>query len=165
MMKKIIVCGGCFWGVEHYYKQLRGVINTEVGYTDGKSENPTYEEVCENSGHVEAVYIEYQEEIISLTQILDHFFRIVDPTQWNRQSHDIGKQYRNGFFFFTSKDQEFIGNYIEKMKINYHKPLQTFLLPAGPFYPAETMHQDYLDKNPSGYCHVNMGLARKEELK
>jgi len=164
-MKKIIIAGGCFWGVEHYYKRLKGVINTEVGYTDGEKMNPAYEEVCADSGHVEAVYIEYNEEQISLEKICEHFFRIVDPTQWNRQGHDLGKQYRNGFFYFDEKDQSKIEKYLEKIKNRYHKPLQTFVLNARPFYNAETYHQDYLDKNPSGYCHVNMSLAKPDELK
>lgn len=164
-MKKIIIAGGCFWGVEHYYQRLKGVVNTEVGYTDGVKENPTYEEVCANSGHVEAVYIEYLEEVIPLEKICEHFFRIVDPTQWNRQGHDIGKQYRNGFFYFDEQDKTDIESYIDKIKNRYHKPLQTFVEKAKPFFPAETYHQDYLIKNPSGYCHVNMSLAKSDELK
>lgn len=164
-MKQIIIAGGCFWGVEHYYSRLKGVTLTKVGYTDGEKENPSYQDVCNNSGHVEAVYVEYNEEIISLSKILEHFFRIVDPTQWNRQGHDIGKQYRNGFFYFTEKDKIQIQALLKEIQHRYKKPLHTFLLPAKPFYDAEEYHQKYLVKNPTGYCHVNMSLAKAEELK
>lgn len=164
-MKKIIVAAGCFWGVEHYYKRLKGIMNTRVGYTDGPTENPTYKDVCDNSGHVEAVWIEYDEEVISLEKICEHFFRIVDPTQRNRQGHDFGVQYRNGFFLFTKEDEDRVLTFIEGVRKNYAKPLSTFVKQASEFYDAETYHQHYLEKNPSGYCHVNMSLAKKEELK
>lgn len=164
-MKKIIIAAGCFWGVEHYYKRLKGIVNTVVGYTDGPTASPTYKEVCDNSGHVEAVLIEYDETIISLQKICEHFFRITDPTQHNRQGHDFGVQYRNGFFPFDESDKLVIEQYIESVKNNYSKPLWTFVKPASDFYDAEKDHQDYLEHNPSGYCHINMSLAKKDELK
>jgi len=164
-MKKIIVAAGCFWGVEHYYKRLKGVLKTRVGYTDGPTERPTYAEVCDNSGHVEAVEIEFDEQVISIQKICEHFFRIADPTQRNRQGHDFGVQYRNGFFTYSQDDEQAIMSYIDSVKSNYKKPLTTFCKPATPFYDAETYHQNYLEKNPSGYCHVNMSLAKIEELK
>ncbi len=163
-MKKIIIAGGCFWGVEHYYKRLKGVTHTNVGYTDGELANPSYQEVCNASGHVEAVYLEYDENIIPLKKIVEHFFRIVDPTQRNRQGHDLGIQYRNGLFFFDQEDQKIIENYIIEEQRKFNKKIQTFCLEARAFYLAEDYHQNYLEKNPSGYCHVNMGLAQPDEL-
>ena len=164
-MKKVIIAGGCFWGVEAYYKRLKGVISTTAGYTDGVKENPTYEEVCRSSGHVEAVYIEYDESLITLEKLIEHFLRIVDPTQINRQGHDIGVQYRSGIYVFADSDCILARQLLAEAQKRYSRKIQTVVLPAKAFYPAEDYHQDYLDKNPQGYCHVNLHLARKEELK
>ncbi|MBN2504114.1 MAG: peptide-methionine (S)-S-oxide reductase MsrA [Bacilli bacterium] len=164
-MKKIILAGGCFWGVEAYYKRLAGIVNTVVGYTDGETENPSYEAVCHASGHAEAVYIEYAEEKISLDKVLEHFFRIIDPTQSNRQGNDIGVQYRSGIYVFDQTDYDQALSFIETLQANYSRPIQTKVKFAKPFYPAEDYHQDYLDKNPGGYCHVNMHVAKQSELK
>ncbi len=163
-MKKIILAGGCFWGVEAYFSRVNGVKKTTVGYIDGISENPTYKEVCEGSGHAEAVLIEYEESIINLDLILKHFFRIIDPTQYNRQGHDIGKQYRSAIYYFTEQDRVFTEEFINSIKDHYKKPIQTKVLKAVTFFDAEEYHQKYLDKNPSGYCHIDLNLL-KEELK
>ncbi|HOO44312.1 MAG TPA: peptide-methionine (S)-S-oxide reductase MsrA [Bacillota bacterium] len=161
-MKKITLAGGCFWGVEAYFSRVKGIIKTTVGYTDGPSVNPTYQEVCEGSGHVEAVLVEYDEKIIDLVKILKHFFRIIDPTQYNRQGHDIGKQYRSAIYYHDHNDLTVIETYIDSIRDQYKKAIQTKVLEAKPFYDAETYHQKYLDKNPGGYCHVNLNLLKED---
>ncbi|MDD3126075.1 MAG: peptide-methionine (S)-S-oxide reductase MsrA [Candidatus Izemoplasmatales bacterium] len=164
-MKKIILAGGCFWGVQAYYSRLKGVISTTVGYTDGETKNPSYTDICSNSGHVEACLIEYDEEIIPLLKILEHFFRIIDPTQKNRQGYDVGIQYRSAIFYFDPEDHEPISAFLHTAQKKYAKPLETYVKMATPFYDAETYHQHYLDKNPSGYCHVNLHLITNDEKK
>ncbi|MGI6392580.1 MAG: peptide-methionine (S)-S-oxide reductase MsrA [Candidatus Izemoplasmatales bacterium] len=164
-MKKVIIAGGCFWGVEAYYKRLKGIETTMVGYTDGLKANPTYEEVCRSSGHVEAVLLEFDEQLISLRKIIEHFLRIVDPTAINRQGNDIGIQYRSGIYVFEEKDKILVQELLEEAQKHYSRKIQTKVLPAGPFYRAEEYHQGYLEKKPHGYCHVNLHLAKKDELK
>ena len=164
-MKKIILAGGCFWGVEAYFSRVKGVETTQVGYTDAEGQNPTYKDVCNSSGHVEAVYITYNELVTPLTKILEHFFRIIDPTENNRQGHDIGVQYRTAIFYFDEEDVLVIQDYLTQLQKKYTKKIYTYLKPAGIFYDAEDYHQDYLLKNPTGYCHINLHLLKKEEAK
>jgi peptide-methionine (S)-S-oxide reductase len=164
-MKKIILAGGCFWGVERYYQRLKGVLDTEVGYTDGPTPTPTYRDVCNASGHVEAVLLTYDETVLPLPKVLEHFYRIIDPTQYNRQGHDIGIQYRNAVFYFDEADVPVIERFLSEAQTRYAKKIRTYVKSANPFYNAEDYHQDYLVKNPSGYCHVDMSLAKPEELK
>lgn len=164
-MKKIILAGGCFWGVEAYFSRVKGVITTQVGYTDSEGQNPTYREVCNNSGHVEAVFVTYDETVTPLTKILEHFFRIIDPTELNRQGHDIGVQYRTAIFYYDLDDFTIINHYLSDLQENYTKKIYTYVKPAGIFYDAEEYHQDYLEKNPTGYCHINLHLLKKEEAK
>jgi len=164
-MNKIILAGGCFWGVEAYFKRLKGVTDTEVGYTDGKGKHPTYQEVCDNSGHAEACLVSYDETVLPLVKVLEHFFRIVDPTELNRQGHDIGSQYRNAIYLFNLNDLNFVREYVNNLKSRYRAPVVTEVKLAGPFYNAEEYHQDYLDKVVGGYCHVNLHLAKQAELK
>ncbi|WP_430884599.1 peptide-methionine (S)-S-oxide reductase MsrA [Fusibacter sp. JL216-2] len=156
-MKTIVIAGGCFWGVQAYYAQLDGVLETEVGYANGKTENPTYEDVCSHlTGHAEVVKVKYDPEIISLEDLLERFFRIVDPTAWNRQGPDIGDQYRNGIYFTHPEDQALINAYIDKQKPKYSDLIVTEVEPLKAYYKAEEYHQDYLKKNPNGYCHINL---------
>jgi peptide-methionine (S)-S-oxide reductase len=162
-MKKLIIAGGCFWGVEAYFLKVKGVTKTIVGYTDGEGKNPSYEEVCDASGHVEAVYIEYNENVIGLKKILKHYFNIVDPTLINRQGNDIGMQYRTALFCYDDSDIEVIKEYIESIKGNYKKPIQTEIKRAGEFYEAEAYHQKYLIKNPYGYCHIDLNKINNIE--
>lgn len=154
-MKSIVFAGGCFWGVEAYFKQLEGVTDTEVGYINGDSET-TYEEVCNGSGHAEAVYILYDEEIISLKKLLDHLFNIIDPTSINKQGNDKGIQYRTGIYNYLPEQLSFIKNYIKISQENYDKPIVIELETNLQFFNAETYHQDYLAKNKGGYCHVDL---------
>ena len=165
-MKEIILAGGCFWGVEAYFQRLNGVIKTEVGYTDGVSENPTYKEVCSGTtNHTEACKIEYDETVITLEKILEHFFRIIDPTSLNRQGHDIGTQYRTGVFYNNLEDKEIIEKFIENKKSEYSNPIVVDVKEEKRFWNAEEYHQNYLIKNPGGYCHVNLDIIKPDEIK
>ena len=161
--KTIYIAGGCFWGVEAYYKKLKGIISTKVGYSNGITTDPTYEEVkSQKTLHSECVEIHYDSETISLTKILEHFLRFVDPYSIDKQGHDIGHQYRSGVYFTSSSDEKIIKDYFNKsLKPNY----QIEIKKLDNFFNAEEYHQDYLTKNPNGYCHVNLNLIKKDELK
>lgn len=160
-MATIVFAGGCFWGVEAYFKQVEGICDTTVGYIDGQKASPTYEEVCSGSGHAEAVKITYDQDKITLSKLLSHLFNIIDPTLFNRQGPDIGAQYRSGIYNYTTAQKREIDTFIKKVKAKYQKPLQLTFKTDMPFYIAEPYHQDYLDKNPSGYCHVNLSSVNK----
>ncbi|QMS85883.1 peptide-methionine (S)-S-oxide reductase MsrA [Candidatus Xianfuyuplasma coldseepsis] len=155
IVKSIVFAGGCFWGVEAYFKQLPGVADTEVGYINGPGMT-NYNEVCAGSGHAEAVLIKYDEDHISLKKLLDHLFNIIDPTSINKQGNDRGIQYRTGIYNYPYEQLAFIQNYLNVRQKEYQKPLQLELETDLTFYPAEDYHQDYLDKHPSGYCHVDL---------
>ena len=156
-MKKIVLAGGCFWGVEEYFSRIDGVKETKVGYANGQKENPTYEEVCTGlTGHAEAIYIEYAKDEVTLDKILEKYFGIIDPTVLNRQGPDIGHQYRTGIYYIDEEDLEVINEYKEKEQLKYDKPIVTEIEPLKCFYDGEEYHQSYLKKNPGGYCHINL---------
>lgn len=154
-MKTIVFAGGCFWGVEAYFKQLEGVVETESGYINGDGQ-PTYEQVCNFSGHAEAVLIKYDDEVISLRKLLDHFFNIVDPTSINKQGADRGIQYRTGIYNYTAEQITFIRSYLTIRQKEYVKALAIEVATNLVFYKAEEYHQDYLGKNRGGYCHIDL---------
>jgi methionine-S-sulfoxide reductase len=164
-MKTIILAGGCFWGVEAYYSRLKGVVATEVGYIDGPGPAPSYADVRGGSGHAEACRVVFDETVLPLAAVLDHFFRIVDPTQLDRQAHDIGRQYRNGIYYLDPADRGEIEARIDRERKIRRGVVRTYAKPAGVFHPAEDYHQDYLEKNPGGYCHVDLRLLRPDEKK
>jgi peptide-methionine (S)-S-oxide reductase len=165
-MKKIWLAGGCFWGVEAYFQRLKGIADTTVGYGQGSAENPTYEDVCSGeTGHAEICEITYDETILSLTKVLEHFFRIIDPTVLNRQGPDMGTQYRTGIYYDEKEEEAVIKNFIRNMQQRYKKPIVVEVEPVGSFYPAEDYHQDYLRRTPGGYCHINLALAKPAEIK
>lgn len=152
-----MLAAGCFWGVEAYFSKVKGVINTEVGYANGSTENPTYDEVCNmNTGHAEACYIKYDENIIPLKELLNKFWKIVDPTIINRQGPDVGAQYRTGIYFMVEEDQKVILESLQEEQRNHKKPIVTEVQPLENYYTAEEYHQDYLKKNPRGYCHIDL---------
>lgn len=158
-MKEIYLAGGCFWGVEEYFSRLEGVVDTGVGYANGSLENPSYKQVCTGTtGHTETAYIKYDENKTNLEILLERFFRIIDPTLLNRQGGDIGNQYRTGIYYTNVEDLETINKVIEEQSKKYKKPIVTEVLPLECYYDAEEYHQDYLKKNPGGYCHVDMSL-------
>lgn len=156
---EIWLAGGCFWGVEAFLSKIPGVIHTETGYANGNTENPSYEEVCRNgTGHAEAVYIKYNSYKIGLEKLLNYFFKIIDPTTLNRQGHDMGTQYRTGIYYKSISDKNRIENYLSEQQPLFKKKILTEVLPIRNFYKAEEYHQDYLNKNPNGYCHIDLSL-------
>lgn len=156
-MKEIYFAGGCFWGVEEYFSRVNGVIETKVGYANGIKENPTYEEVCTGTTkHAETVYVRYDESVITLEELLQKFFNIIDPTLLNRQGGDIGNQYRTGVYYVDEEDKNKIAKYMDEVQKNYTEKIVTELLPLKCFYLAEDYHQKYLKKNPNGYCHIDL---------
>ena len=160
-MKEIYFAGGCFWGVEEYMSRIKGVIDTEVGYANGTKENPTYQEVCTGTtGHAETVQVKYDENVISLEELLNKFWNIIDPTLLNRQGADIGNQYRTGIYYVDEEDLEVINKTLEEQKKKYTKPIVTEIMPLKCFYRAEEYHQDYLKKNPGGYCHIDLSKQK-----
>lgn len=158
--KIIYLAGGCFWGVEAFMKRIPGIIQCEVGYANGNTNNPTYEDVCHhNTGHAECVKVEYNTEIISFANVLKAFFSIIEPTLENRQGNDIGSQYRSGIYYTDEKDIYTIFDVIKEEQTKYTKKIVTEVLPLDNYYRAEEYHQNYLDKNPNGYCHINLSKA------
>lgn len=155
-MKKIYLAGGCFWGVEHFLTLINGVIETTVGYANSDIISPSYEDLkAHRSSASETVEVVYDESIISLDEILELFFMIIDPTILDQQGHDIGHQYRTGIYYVDEIDIETIRKALDNLSKKYDKPIVTELLPLDNFTVAEEYHQDYLIKNPQGYCHVN----------
>ena len=162
-MKTIYLAGGCFWGVEKYFLLAKGIISTEVGYANGTKINPKYEDLKSgNDNASETVKIEYDESLISLEKILELFIRVVDPYSINKQGEDEGIQYRSGVYYLDVSEQNLILDYFKKnLKADY----KIEVLPLNRFYKAEEYHQDYLNKNPNGYCHINMAKLKPEERK
>ena len=158
-MKDLYFAGGCFWGTEHYFKQVRGVISTAVGYANGNTDNPTYEQVYTDlTGYAETVHIVYDPEVVSLTLLLELFFRSIDPTSLNRQGEDCGTRYRTGIYYTSEEDTTTIKKVYSGIERIIGEPLMVEVEPLRNFYAAEEYHQDYLDKNPRGYCHVPFEL-------
>jgi len=163
--KEIYLAGGCFWGTEKYLSGIKGIKVTDVGYANGNTENPTYEEVCHNNtGHTETVRVEYNPIEINLSFILTLYYDVINPTSINHQGGDVGSQYRTGIYYVNGEDQEVIRESIEKLQKNYDKPIAIEVLPLNNYYLAESYHQKYLDKNPTGYCHIGVDKFEKAKL-
>lgn len=155
MIETIYLAGGCFWGVEAYFQRIDGVVKTEVGYANGNTKNPTYEEVCtKQTGHAETVKIKYDTDKISLEQLLKEFYSVIDPFSVNRQGNDIGIQYRSGIYYTNNNQKEIIESFLKKQENSESIAIE--VEPIKNFYPAESYHQKYLDKNPNGYCHIRL---------
>lgn len=156
MEKIIYFAGGCFWGVEKYLSLIPGVVGTEAGYANGKTENPTYEQVCrDNTGHAETVKVTYDSSKLPLQELLTRFFEVIDPTSVNRQGNDRGIQYRSGIYYAEPEDKDVILSALDALQAQYKEPVVVEAAPLENYYPAEEYHQDYLDKNPGGYCHIS----------
>ena len=153
-MNTIYLAGGCFWGVQKYFDQFEGVAHTETGYANGPNQAPTYQEVCRNSGHAETVRIDYDEKVISLTQLLEKYFLVIDPLSVNRQGEDTGIQYRTGIYYTQDAQLEEIRAVCAEEEKKAGQPLAVEVAPLDNFFSAEEYHQKYLDKNPDGYCHI-----------
>ncbi|MGL5207871.1 bifunctional peptide-methionine (S)-S-oxide reductase MsrA/peptide-methionine (R)-S-oxide reductase MsrB [Cetobacterium sp.] len=159
-IKKIYLAGGCFWGVEAYMKRIDGVIDANSGYANGITENPTYVDVIYNgTGHAETVEVIYNSEKINLETLLKYYFRIIDPTSLNKQGNDKGTQYRTGIYYTDLEDKEIIEKEIILLQKNYPKKIMVEVMPLIRFDLAEDYHQDYLKKNPNGYCHIDLSKA------
>jgi len=178
-MKTIYLAGGCFWGVQKYFDQFEGVTGTEAGYANGPEETttqnseaaPSYEEVCRGSGHAETVKIVFDEKKISLTQLLEYYFMVIDPLSYNRQGPDEGVQYRTGIYWddpdpaFAEEAKVFYDKKEAESLAESYEPLAVELAPLRNYYPAEEYHQKYLDKNPRGYCHIPRRMMQLGEMK
>ena len=153
-MNTIYLAGGCFWGVQKFFDQFDGVIRTEVGYANGPTDMPTYQDVCSDSGHAETVRIDYDSSRISLTELLNDYFMIIDPLSLNRQGHDHGIQYRTGVYYTDESQLPEIRAVFAAEEKKAGAKLAVELEPLRNFFSAEEYHQKYLVKNPGGYCHI-----------
>ena len=161
-MKKIYLAGGCFWGTEHLFSLVDGVEKTVAGYANSRIPDPTYKEVCSGrTGAAEIVEVVYDDNKVSLTELLGIYFRSINPLTLNRQGNDVGTQYRTGIYYIDPADAEVVEAVLATVARRYPEPLmvETGLLQN--FYPAELYHQEYLYKNPDGYCHINPALFKE----
>lgn len=165
MIKSIYFAGGCFWGTEHFFKQIEGVTFTETGYANGSTPDPTYRQVyTDTTGYAETVHVEYDNDVIDLEFLVRMFFRAIDPTSLNRQGEDVGTRYRTGIYYTDAEELPRIEKVYDEIGRQYESPLVVELEPLKNFYRAEDYHQDYLENNPDGYCHLPLELfefARK----
>jgi len=156
-MQQIYFAGGCFWGTEHFFKQIRGVTHTETGFANGSDDlpSPTYEQVyADTTGYAETVRVQYDESVVSLAFLVRMFFAAIDPLSLNRQGHDVGTRYRTGVYYTSAQQLSVIEQVFAEQQQKFTEPLQVELLPLHSYYPADEYHQDYLDKHPDGYCHL-----------
>jgi peptide-methionine (S)-S-oxide reductase len=155
MTEEATFAAGCFWQVEIEFANTMGVLSTEVGYTGGATESPTYEEVCTGrTGHAEAVRLTFDPEQVSYGELLRKFFAQHDPTQLNRQGPDVGHQYRSAIFFHSPEQEHEAIAVKERAQTEHRRPVVTEIVPAGPFWPAEDYHQRYLEKRGMASCRV-----------
>ena len=160
-MKQIYFAGGCFWGTEHYMGTFEGVTETVVGYANGELADPTYQQVyTDRTGHVECVKVTYDEGIISLATLCRLFFMSINPLSINRQGNDCGTRYRTGIYWTDETDRAVVELVYEEVQHAYGEELAVEKGPLKSFYPAEEYHQDYLVKNPEGYCHLSLDTLR-----
>ena len=158
-MKEIYFAGGCFWGTEHYFKQIKGVVETAVGYANGHTSDPTYQEVyTDGTGYAETVKVVYDPQHISLELLADLYFHSIDPLSLNKQGEDTGTRYRTGIYYTDQEDLPVLKKVYDQVASQYDTPLAVELEPLRNFYTGEEYHQDYLDKNPTGYCHLPQAL-------
>lgn len=155
MIKSIYFAGGCFWGTEHFFKQIEGVTFTETGYANGSTPDPTYRQVyTDTTGYAETVHVEYDNDVIDLEFLVRMFFKAIDPTSLNRQGEDVGTRYRTGIYYTDAEELPCIKKIYDEIGRQYESPLVVELEPLKNFYRAEDYHQDYLENNPDGYCHL-----------
>jgi methionine-S-sulfoxide reductase len=155
--EKATFAAGCFWGVESAFRQIDGVLDAQVGYTGGKTKNPTYKEVCtDQTGHAEAIEITFDPAKVSYRALVEFFFKMHDPTQVDRQGPDFGTQYRSAIFYYSPEQRDVAENVRDNLGKSgkYKKPIATQIVPAEPFYRAEEYHQRYFEKNGGPSCHI-----------
>ncbi len=159
MKHTIYLAGGCYWGVEKYVSCIAGVTETEVGFANGHVEAPAYIQVKGgDTGHAETVRVVFEDDMLPLEKLLRLFFRIIDPTSFERQGGDVGNQYRTGVYWMASADETVVRAELARLQSAYAAPIVVEACPLECFYPAEKYHQKYLDKTPGGYCHVPWGM-------
>lgn len=162
MIKTIYLAGGCFWGTAHLFSLVPGVIESTAGYANSIVENPTYQQVCSGATHAaETVCVAYDDEFVGLTDLLSLFFRSIDPLSVNRQGGDVGTQYRTGIYYTDNADIQPIEAQLATLQRRHAEPLAIEFKALENFYPAEEYHQQYLEKNPGGYCHINPALFKE----
>ena len=155
-LRDIYFAGGCFWGVEEYFSRIPGVQGVTVGYANGTKEHPSYEDVCSGkTGHAETVHVRYDPNTVGLKTLAEQFFKIIDPFSVNRQGNDVGSQYRTGMYYVNEEDKPVLASVMADARERHGRPPAVELLPLRNYYLAEEEHQDYLRKNPGGYCHIN----------
>ena len=155
MLKEIYLAGGCFWGTEKYLEEVKGIIKTEVGYANGTTVAPTYEQVChQNTGHAETVKVIYEDTVIGISYLLDLYYDVINPVSVNRQGPDTGSQYRTGIYYVDAQDVPTIQASIADLQTKYVEKIAIEVKELDNYYAAEEYHQKYLDKNPNGYCHI-----------
>ena len=159
---EIYLAGGCFWGTEFLMRNVPGVVSVEVGYSNGLTRNPTYREVCKGSGHAESAHVIYDPDGVSLNKLLHIYYQSIDPTLVNRQGNDHGLQYRTGIYFSDPADEATIKRSLEDLQGNFFNTVVVECMPIKNFYRAEEEHQEYLIKNPNGYCHVSRLLIDEQ---
>ncbi|MGB3109671.1 MAG: bifunctional peptide-methionine (S)-S-oxide reductase MsrA/peptide-methionine (R)-S-oxide reductase MsrB [Psychrobacter alimentarius] len=157
--RSIYLAGGCFWGIEAYMERVDGVVDAVSGYANGNTANPSYEQVIRGSGHAETVKVTYDADKIDLDTVLKYYFRVVDPTSVNKQGNDRGVQYRSGVYYTDKEDKAVIDAALKRVQSQYKQKVVVENEALDNFYLAEAYHQDYLAKNPNGYCHVDLSLA------
>ncbi len=147
MIQKALFGAGCFWGVEEHFRKINGVTETQVGYSGGNTENPTYESVCyENTDHAEVLLVLFDDEVISYENLMQEFWQCHDPTTLDRQGLDIGRQYRSVIYYFSDQQKTIAEQSLEKYQPSFHNKIITEISPAKTFYKAEEYHQNYIQK-------------------
>ncbi len=159
-LKEIYLAGGCFWGLEAYMEKLYGVYDVTSGYANGDTENPKYEDlIYKNSGHAETVHIKYDPEKTDIETLLYYYFKVINPTSLNKQGNDRGTQYRTGIYYTDENEKMIIEEFIKEEQKKYSKDIVVEVMALDHYYLAEEYHQDYLNKNPNGYCHIDLSEA------
>lgn len=160
-IKEIYFAGGCFWGTQHFLKKIPGVIETKTGYANSDVANPSYEAVySETTNAAETVMVKYDENIRSIERLIELFFMTIDPTSLNRQGADEGRRYRTGIYYLNDEDGARIEKKVRELAASYEKPVVVEIKKLENFYEAEKYHQNYLDDNSGGYCHINPALFK-----
>lgn len=161
-MATIYLAGGCFWGIEKYMASVPGVANVESGYANGETDSPSYGDVSTGqSGYAETVRVDYDPDVAPLPFLLGLYYEAIEPTSLNRQGNDIGSQYRTGIYYTDPADRPVIERSLAELQSRYDEPVVVESEPLANYTPAEEYHQDYLEKNPGGYCHIPPGLFDK----
>ncbi|WP_373233078.1 peptide-methionine (R)-S-oxide reductase MsrB [Cohnella sp.] len=164
-LNDLYLAGGCFWGVEAFMSRIHGVQDVTSGYANGEGESPTYKDVIRGDrGFAETVHVKYDPKQVTMEKLLDYFFRVIDPTSVNKQGNDRGIQYRTGVYYSSPEDAEIIQQVVAREQEKYDQPIVTEVLPLQNYYLAEEYHQDYLEKNPNGYCHIDLSILDEQEI-